>query len=87
MTQHVFKHNSGEKIRTSVNIRHNSDSIKILNDWLIKNCEKPYATAEEKQILAAQTKLTEYQVTRWLSNARNRNQIVNLAPKKQLIKS
>ncbi|EAY12757.1 hypothetical protein TVAG_400830 [Trichomonas vaginalis G3] len=48
----------------------------ILLNWLISHQAYPYASKEDVIQLAIQTGLTEFQIKRWLINARNRKKIL-----------
>lgn len=48
------------------------DTKGILKNWMLRNLEHPYPSAQEKLFLQAQTGLSATQLNNWLSNARRR---------------
>ena len=49
-----------------------SVETEILTDWYTRHADSPYATPAEVAELSRQSQLTHAQVTKWLSNKRNR---------------
>jgi hypothetical protein len=57
-----------------------------LNNWYLEHQNYPYATKEQKNELATSTSLSEQQISRWLSNARQKRSQQGLKSRKINVK-
>ncbi|KAH3680323.1 hypothetical protein WICMUC_000390 [Wickerhamomyces mucosus] len=55
------------------------ETIKILNDWVLRNLDNPYPNHSQKRLLLERTGLSNVQLSNWFINKRRRRIFSNLS--------
>lgn len=69
------EHGQGNKKRTNLP----RETIKILNEWILRNMDNPYPNHSQKRILLDRTGLSNVQLSNWFINKRRRRIFSNLS--------
>ncbi|KAH3684414.1 hypothetical protein WICPIJ_004600 [Wickerhamomyces pijperi] len=68
-------YSQGNKKRTNLP----RETIKILNEWILRNIDNPYPNHSQKRILLDRTGLSNVQLSNWFINKRRRRIFSNLS--------
>ncbi|XP_065177269.1 putative iroquois-class homeodomain protein irx-1 [Sycon ciliatum] len=60
-------------------LQHNRQRTQPLREWLYRNCQNPYPSKTDRDILAAQARMSGEQVAMWFANTRRRIKKIGMA--------